>query len=51
MTLPLRMPYSPMESLSVDTIPLPDTAPGAMVGFYVRANTLDKATIEVTYGR
>jgi ATP-dependent DNA ligase len=22
MTLPLRMPYSPMESLSVDTIPV-----------------------------
>ncbi|MBX5156225.1 MULTISPECIES: YbhB/YbcL family Raf kinase inhibitor-like protein [unclassified Rhizobium] len=38
-------------ALSVDKLPLPDTAPGAMVGFYVRANTLDKASVEVTYGR
>ncbi|MEB3043141.1 YbhB/YbcL family Raf kinase inhibitor-like protein [Rhizobium mulingense] len=38
-------------ALSVDKLPLPDTAPGAMVGYYVRANTLDKASIEVTYGR
>lgn len=38
-------------ALSVDKLPLPDTAPAAMVGFYVRANTLDKATVEVTYGR
>ncbi|MBB3521891.1 MULTISPECIES: YbhB/YbcL family Raf kinase inhibitor-like protein [Rhizobium] len=38
-------------ALSVDKLPLPETAPGAMVGFYVRANTLAKASIEVTYGR
>ncbi|ANL20079.1 phosphatidylethanolamine-binding protein [Rhizobium sp. N113] len=38
-------------ALSVDKLPLPETAPGAMVGYYVRANTLDKASIEVTYGR
>ncbi|SCB57839.1 phospholipid-binding protein, PBP family [Rhizobium aethiopicum] len=38
-------------ALKLDKLPLPETAPGAMVGFYVRANTLDKATIEVTYGR
>lgn len=38
-------------ALSVDKLPLPDTAPAAMVGFYVRANTLDKASVEVTYGR
>ncbi|PDT04019.1 YbhB/YbcL family Raf kinase inhibitor-like protein [Rhizobium chutanense] len=38
-------------ALSVDKLPLPDTAPGAMVGFYVRANTLGKASLEVTYGR
>jgi Raf kinase inhibitor-like YbhB/YbcL family protein len=38
-------------ALSVDKLPLPDTAPGAMVGYYVRANTLDKASLEVTYGR
>ncbi len=38
-------------ALSVDKLPLPETAPGAMVGYYVRANTLDKASLEVTYGR
>ncbi|EJZ17118.1 YbhB/YbcL family Raf kinase inhibitor-like protein [Rhizobium sp. Pop5] len=38
-------------ALSVEKLPLPDTAPAAMVGFYVRANTLGKASIEVTYGR
>ncbi|OWV68711.1 phosphatidylethanolamine-binding protein [Rhizobium sp. R339] len=38
-------------ALSVDKLPLPDTAPGAMVGFYVRANTIGKASVEVTYGR
>ncbi|MGO4139721.1 phosphatidylethanolamine-binding protein, partial [Rhizobium brockwellii] len=38
-------------ALSVDKLPLPETAPAAMVGFYVRANTLDKASVDVTYGR
>ncbi len=38
-------------ALSVDKLPLSETAPAAMVGFYVRAKTLGKATIEVTYGR
>ncbi|RWX14742.1 YbhB/YbcL family Raf kinase inhibitor-like protein [Rhizobium hidalgonense] len=38
-------------ALKVDSLPLPDTAPAAMVGFYVRANMLDKASVEVTYGR
>ncbi len=38
-------------ALSVDKLPVPETAPAAMVGFYVRAKMLGKATIEVTYGR
>ncbi|MBY5557111.1 YbhB/YbcL family Raf kinase inhibitor-like protein [Rhizobium leguminosarum] len=38
-------------ALSVDKLPLPETAPAAMVGFYVRANTLARASVEVTYGR
>lgn len=38
-------------ALSVDKLPLDETAPAAMVGFFVRANALDQATIEVTYGR
>ncbi|MDU0308347.1 YbhB/YbcL family Raf kinase inhibitor-like protein [Rhizobium sp. 10PS4] len=38
-------------ALSVDKFPLPETVPAAMVGFYVRANTLAKASVEVTYGR
>jgi len=38
-------------ALSVDKLPLDEAAPGAMVGFFVRANTLDQASIEVTYGR
>lgn len=38
-------------ALKLDKLPLDETAPAAMVGFFVRANTLDQATIEVTYGR
>lgn len=38
-------------ALSVDKIPLDEKAPAAMVGFYVRANAIGQATVEVTYGR
>lgn len=38
-------------ALSVDQLPLDDKAPAAMVGYFVRANTIGKATIEVTYQR
>ena len=38
-------------ALSLDTLPLDGTAPGAMVGFFTRAHALDQATIEVTYQR
>ncbi|PDT86335.1 YbhB/YbcL family Raf kinase inhibitor-like protein [Sinorhizobium sp. BJ1] len=38
-------------ALSLDKLPLDKDAPAAMVGFFVRANALDQATIEVTYER
>ncbi|WP_018235078.1 YbhB/YbcL family Raf kinase inhibitor-like protein [Ensifer sp. BR816] len=38
-------------ALSLDKLPLDSQAPGAMVGFFVRANALDQATVEVTYER
>ncbi|MBB4228842.1 YbhB/YbcL family Raf kinase inhibitor-like protein [Rhizobium mongolense] len=38
-------------ALSLDKLPLDEKAPAAMVGFFVRANTLDQASIEVTYQR
>ncbi|MCA1405608.1 YbhB/YbcL family Raf kinase inhibitor-like protein [Ensifer sp. IC3342] len=38
-------------ALSQDKLPLDENAPAAMVGFFVRANALDQATIEVTYER
>jgi len=38
-------------ALSVDKLPLDENAPAAMVGYYVRANALDQASIEVTYQR
>lgn len=38
-------------ALSLDKLPLDESAPAAMVGFFVRTNTLDQATLEVTYQR
>lgn len=38
-------------ALSVDKLPLDENAPAAMVGYFVRANALDQATVEVTYQR
>ena len=38
-------------ALKVDSIPLDADAPGAQVGFYVRQNTLAKATLTARYGR
>ncbi|HUJ79191.1 MAG TPA: YbhB/YbcL family Raf kinase inhibitor-like protein [Nitrospiria bacterium] len=38
-------------ALKVDQLPLKETASGAMVGFYLNANALAKATMTATYGR
>ncbi|MCA1491000.1 YbhB/YbcL family Raf kinase inhibitor-like protein [Sinorhizobium alkalisoli] len=38
-------------ALSLDKLPLDGKVPAAMVGFFVRANSLDQATIEVEYER
>lgn len=38
-------------ALKVDTLPLDQNASGALVGFYMNANVLGKATLNVTYGR
>jgi Raf kinase inhibitor-like YbhB/YbcL family protein len=38
-------------ALKVDQLPLKDNASGAMVGFYLNANALAKATLIATYGR
>ena len=38
-------------ALSVDALPLDENAPGAMVGFFLNANVIDKASFEATYGR
>lgn len=38
-------------ALSVDKLPLDENAPAAMVGYFVRANALEQASIEVTYQR
>ncbi|HEX2619110.1 MAG TPA: YbhB/YbcL family Raf kinase inhibitor-like protein [Phototrophicaceae bacterium] len=38
-------------ALSIDSIPLDDTASGALTGFYLNANALGKATFTIDYGR
>ncbi len=38
-------------ALKVDKLPLDAKASGAMVGFYLNANAIDKASFEATYGR
>lgn len=38
-------------ALKTDKIDLDDTAPGAMVGYYLNQNALAKASLTVTYGR
>jgi Raf kinase inhibitor-like YbhB/YbcL family protein len=38
-------------ALKVDQLPLKEDASGAMVGFYLNANALGKATLTATYGR
>ncbi len=38
-------------ALGIDSLPLDSMAPGAMVGFYARANALGEASITALYGR
>ncbi|HXZ25493.1 MAG TPA: YbhB/YbcL family Raf kinase inhibitor-like protein [Nitrospiria bacterium] len=38
-------------ALKVDQLPLKENSSGAMVGFYLNANALAKATLTATYGR
>lgn len=38
-------------ALKVDQLPLKEDASGAMVGFYLNANAVGKATLTATYGR
>ena len=38
-------------ALKTDKLPLDSMSPAAMVGFYIHQNLIEKATIEVKYGR
>lgn len=38
-------------ALKVDKLPLDETAPAAMVGFYLHQNAIDKAVFRARYGR
>jgi Raf kinase inhibitor-like YbhB/YbcL family protein len=38
-------------ALKADQLPLEKSSPGAMAGFMINANLIDKATLTVTYGR
>ncbi len=38
-------------ALKVETLPLDENAPAAMVGFYLQQNMLEQAVLEVRYGR
>jgi Raf kinase inhibitor-like YbhB/YbcL family protein len=40
-----------VHALKVDNLPLDGQASGAMVGFFVNANTIAKATVTAVYGR
>jgi Raf kinase inhibitor-like YbhB/YbcL family protein len=40
-----------LHALKVDTIPLDDRAPAAMVGFVLGQNTIAKTSFTITYGR
>lgn len=40
-----------VHALKVDTLPLDENAPAAMVGFYLHQNALEKAVLNARYGR